>query len=348
MPLTLGQLATQLDAVLEGSADAAVARVAPLAEAGADARSWLGGEKYLPELQQTRAVAVLVPPGVPVPAGVAALRVKDPDVALCAALRLLTPPPPTVPPGVDARASVAPDARVEGACIAANVFVGPRATIGAGTQLHPGVYVGADTTIGGDCVLWPGVVVRERLTLGNRVIIHPNTTIGADGFGYLQRDGHHVKIPQVGTVVIEDDVEIGVSVAIDRARSGVTRIGRGTKIDNLVQIAHNVNVGEDCIIVAQTGISGSCTLERHVVLAGQVGVADHVRIGARAHVGAQGGAIRDVPPDAQVWGTPAFELRERMRHVASVRRLPELVELVRQLKRRIEELESAANDRTRS
>jgi UDP-3-O-[3-hydroxymyristoyl] glucosamine N-acyltransferase len=346
MGLTLRQLATQLDAVLEGSADATVARVAPLAEAGADALSWLGGEKYLPELQRTRAAAVLVPPGVPVPPGVAALRVKDPDVALCTALRLLTPPPPTVPPGIDARAIVAPDARVEGACIAANVFVGPRATIGAGTQLHPGVYVGADTTIGRDCVLWPGVVVRERVTLGERVIVHPNATIGADGFGYLQRDGHHVKIPQVGTVVIEDDVEIGANTAVDRARSGVTRIGRGTKIDNLVQIAHNVDIGEDCIIAGQCGISGSCTLEPHVVLAGQVGVVDHLRIGARSHIGAQAGVIRDVPADTQQFGTPAFELRERMRHVAAVRRLPELQALVRELKRRIEELESAANDHT--
>jgi UDP-3-O-[3-hydroxymyristoyl] glucosamine N-acyltransferase len=223
--------------------------------------------------------------------------------------------------------------------------VGARSVIGPGTELHPGVYVGADVQMGPDCVLWPGVVIRERVTLGARVVVHANTTIGGDGFGYLQRDGRHVKIPQIGTVVVEDDVEIGAGTCIDRARTGVTRIGRGTKIDNLVQVAHNVTVGEGCIIVAQCGISGSAWLGRYVVLAGQVGVVDHVKIGARAVVTAQSGVAKSWPEGQVLRGSPAREAHEQARLDAAVRRLPKLNEQVRELQQRVERLESATDDR---
>jgi UDP-3-O-[3-hydroxymyristoyl] glucosamine N-acyltransferase len=182
-------------------------------------------------------------------------------------------------------------------------------------------------------------VVRERVTVGDRVVIHANATIGADGFGYLQRNGRNRKIPQVGTVVVEDDVEIGSNTAIDRARSGVTRIGRGTKIDNLVQIGHNCDIGEDCIIVSQSGISGSCTLGRHVVMGGQVGIADHLRIGDGAQIVGQSGLSNDVPAGQIVRGSPAIEFNRYMRELAVLRKLPERTQLLRELTRRLERIE---------
>jgi UDP-3-O-[3-hydroxymyristoyl] glucosamine N-acyltransferase len=271
------------------------------------------------------------------------IRVADPDLALCAALALLGPPTPRVPVGVHASAVVSPDATVEQAAIGAHVTISPRAVIGAGTQLHPGVYVGDDTTIGRDCVLWPNVVVRERTTIGDRVIIHPNSTIGADGYGYLQRDGKHHKIPQVGRVVIEDDVEIGANTAIDRARSGETHIRRGTKIDNLVQIAHNCDIGEDCIITGQCGISGSTTLEHHVALGGQVGIIDHLTVGAGAQLAAKSGVYNDIPGGTVYRGIPAIEATKFGRQQVSVRRLPKMIEQLRKLEKRVEQLESAAD-----
>jgi UDP-3-O-[3-hydroxymyristoyl] glucosamine N-acyltransferase len=184
------------------------------------------------------------------------------------------------------------------------------------------------------------------VTIGDRVVIHANATIGTDGFGYVLRDGRHHKIPQIGTVMIEDDVEIGANAAIDRARSGQTRIGRGTKIDNLVQVAHNVQVGAHCILVAQCGIAGSTTLGDGVVLGGQVGVTDHVTIGAGAQVAAMAGVSKDIAPGAAVRGNPAREMRVYLREAAAARRLPDLIEQVRSLARRVEQLESAAHHRT--
>jgi len=233
-------------------------------------------------------------------------------------------------PGVDPTACVHPDARVDGAVIGAHVYVGEGAVIGAGTRLHPGVYVGAMSRIGNECELWPNVVVRERVSIGNRVIIHPNSTIGADGFGYLQRQGAHLKIPQIGTVVIENDVEIGANCGIDRARTGVTRIGRGTKIDSLVQIGHNVEIGNCCIIVAQCGIGGSCKIGDYVMLAGQVAVVDHLQIGNRASVAAKSLVCKNIAADETVRGIPAIPSQRYLRHEAGLRRLSKNVnELMR-------------------
>ena len=345
--ISAAELARRLGGTLSGDGARVVRGVAPLDEAGLDDLSWLGSARYLPKLATSRAGVVLVPPECEVPPGRTVIRVPDPDLALCAALRCLAPAAEPVPAGVDSAARVAPDAVVDGAAIGPHVYIGPRAVVGPGTQLHAGVYVGADTRIGRDCVLWPNVVVREHAALGDRVIIHPNATIGADGFGYLERGGKHHKIPQIGRVVIEDDVEIGAGTCIDRARSGVTRIGRGTKIDNLVQIGHNVQVGEDCIVVGQCGISGSTTLGNHVVLGGQVGVGDHVRIGNRVVVAAQSGVSHDLLDGAVVRGTPSDDHWQYRRQVVAIRRLPKMVEQLRALLKRVEQLESAANDRAR-
>lgn len=342
--LTAGQVAERLNARVEGDAERVLRGVATLALAEADQLSWLGHEKYAAELAATRAGAVLLAGSSAAPAGCVVLRVDDPDQARCEALRLFAPPEIRVPAGVHPTAVVEPGAHVEGACVGPRVFVGANARIGAGTQLHAGVYVGPETSIGAECVLWPNVVVRERVTIGSRVVIHPNTTIGADGFGYLLRGGRHLKIPQVGSVCIEDDVEIGANTTIDRAQSGVTRIGRGAKIDNLVQVGHNCDVGELCLLVGQCGLSGSTVLGRGVVLAGQVGVADHLHIGDGAQIGAQSGVRDDLPGGQRYLGTPARPLRETAQLFVALAKLPELAATVRKLSQRVERLESTTND----
>lgn len=346
--ITLGELAQRLGGILAGDGAVRVRRVATLEQAGPDALAWLGSAEYLPQFAATRAAGVLVSTAIETPPGPAIIRVPDADAALVEVLALLAPPVPNVPVGVHPTALVHPTAMVAGAAVGPFVIVGPRATVGPATQLHAHVTIGDDVRIGRECVLWPGVVIRERVTLGERVIIHPNTTIGADGFGYLQRDGRHVKIPQVGTVEIGDDVEIGAGCCIDRARSGATRIGRGAKIDNLVQIGHNVEVGEDCIIVSQCGISGSSTLGRGVMLGGQVGVADHVRIGDRARLIAQAGVAADLAAEQTYGGTPAIPQRQYWRTVAAQQRLADLLAEVRELKKRVARIESATHDQPRS
>jgi UDP-3-O-[3-hydroxymyristoyl] glucosamine N-acyltransferase len=201
------------------------------------------------------------------------------------------------------------------------VTLGDRVTIGARVTLYPGVFVGADCTVGDDSVLYPNVVVREGCSIGARAIIHSGTVIGADGFGYVQHQGRHQKIPQLGGVTIEDDVEVGANVTIDRATLGRTIIKQGTKIDNLVQIAHNVVIGRHCVIVAQVGIAGSTTIEDYVALGGQVAVKGHVRIGMGAQIAATSGVNGDVPPGARWGGIPARPMREWFREITALKKL---------------------------
>lgn len=337
-------IAQVLGARLVGDGAVVVRTIAPLDEAGPDALSWVGNAKYLPKLATTRAGVVLVPIECAVPSGKTAIHVRDPDRALITLLAHIAPPLEKVAPGVDPAARVATTARVNGACIGPGVYVGDGAVVGAGTQLHAGVWIGRDATIGRDGVLWPNVVIREHSVLGDRVIVHANTTIGTDGFGYLQRDGRHVKIPQIGRVVIEDDVEIGSSVCIDRARSGVTRVSRGVKIDNLVQIGHNVVLGEDCVVVAQAGVSGSVTVGRRVTLAGQAGIRDHVTIGDGAVVAAQAGVTKNIDAGAEVVGSPAIDGVEFVRQISAGRRVAELKKQLRALAARVEQLEATTHD----
>ena len=220
------------------------------------------------------------------------------------------------------------------------VTLGDRVTIGARVTLYPGVYIGADSTVGDDSVLYPNVVVREGCAIGARVIIHSGTVIGADGFGYVQHEGRHHKIPQLGGVMIEDDVELGANVTIDRATLGRTIIKQGTKIDNLVQIAHNVTVGEHDIIVAQVGVAGSTTIGHHVMIGGQAGLADHLTIGNQAMIAARAGVNRSVEPNQIVSGAPVMPHDTWMKAQAVIPRLPELRQLVRDLAQRVQRLEA--------
>jgi UDP-3-O-[3-hydroxymyristoyl] glucosamine N-acyltransferase len=342
--ITVAELASRLGGELCGDGSRMIRRVDTLAQAGPQSLSWLGDAKYAKNLLRTAAACVLTPCDLPAPEGRTVIRVDDPDLALAEALALLGPEAERVPDGVHPSAVVAPDANVIGAAIGPNATVGARTTIGAGAQLHAGVHVGSDVAIGRDCVLWPGVVIRERTQIGDRVTIHPNASIGADGFGYLLRGGRHRKIPQIGRVIIEDDVEIGANSAVDRARSGETRIRRGTKIDNLVQIGHNCDIGEDCIIVGHCGVSGSVTMEHHVVLAGRAGIVDHRRLGAGAQVAAASVVDADVPAGGIVRGDPAVPVFEYGRQKVAIRRLPKMINQLRELRKRIEQLESAAHD----
>lgn len=340
---TLAEIAKWVGGAVRGDASLRMGGIAGVVEAGPDQITWLSHEKYARNLAQSKAGAVVVPEDYG-PTPMPAVLVRNPSVAIITILEKFAPPVPRPPVGVHPTAVVAEDVAVgKGVAIGPCVVVGRGARLGDGTVLHANVFVGEDATVGDGCEFWPGVVVRERCVVGNRVVIHPNTTIGADGFGYQFMDGRHVKIPQIGTVTIEDDVEIGANCAVDRAKFGTTLIGRGTKIDNLVQVAHNVQIGPGCVIVAQAGIAGSTRLGRGVVLGGKVGVRDHVTLNDGVQAAACCCISKDVPAGTTVIGSPAAPHEIWAREQAKIRRLPSLFEQVEALAKRIEQLESSAD-----
>ncbi len=335
----LGVLAEQIGCRLEGDGGVEVVGVRALDEAGPTDLTFVTDARHAAQLPASRAAAVILPESAPA-ADRPTLRAPNPYLALARALAAFHPAERAAP-GVHATAVVAADARVHAeASVGPLCVIAAGAEIGAGTVLDAQVFVGAQARIGRDCRIFPQVTLRERTELGDRVTVHAGAVIGADGFGYARDGARYVKIPQVGRVVLEDDVEIGANVTVDRATLGATRIGRGTKIDNLVQIAHNVRVGEDTVIVAQVGISGSSQIGSRVTLAGQVGVVDHVRIGDDAVVGAQAGVTKEVPPGAIVLGSPAVPHLEFKRQLAATARLPLLGKTLRALEERLRALEA--------
>lgn len=335
---TLAELAGRLGAELCGDPGETVHAVATLEDAGPGQVTFLANSKYRSLLESTRASAVIVSAQDRVP-GRNCLVSPNPYLSFARVVALLHPPE-RPEPGVAPGAHVHPEARLaRGVAALPGCYVGAGARIGEDTVLHPGVYVGTDVQIGRECLLHANAVVREGCVLGDRVILQPGAVVGSDGFGYARDGARQVKIPQVGIVVLEDDVEVGAGTTIDRAALGETRVGRGTKIDNLVQIGHNVRVGEDCLLVAQVGVSGSTRVGNRVILAGQVGVVGHVRIGDGAIVGAQSGVPADLPAGAVVSGSPAFEHPEWLKAQAVVRRLPKLRQTVQKLEQRVRALE---------
>ena len=266
-----------------------------------------------------------------------------------AKLATLFHPPAQALPVMAEQAFVHASARVDpSAEIMPFAFVGPDAVVGPRCILHPGVYLGPGARLGADCVLWPNAVVRDRCVLGDRVVLEPGCVVGSDGFGFaFDPEGEagagprHYKVPQTGIVVVEDDVELGANTCVDRATLGVTRIGRGAKIDNLVQLAHNVEVGPLSILVSQVGIAGSTKLGAGVMAGGQVGVVGHVQIGDGAKLLAQAGVSNDVPAGETVFGSPARSRGLAGRIEASLSRLPELMTRVRELEKKLEKLEGA-------
>jgi UDP-3-O-[3-hydroxymyristoyl] glucosamine N-acyltransferase len=323
------------------AANLSITGIATLPEATETDVSFLGEERYLPQFVASKAAAFIVHKRVKIPTTVQkpTLIVDDADLAMATIAQLFASPVPRPPVGIDRAAHVAATAQIGGqVAIGPNVCVSAAAKIGARTVLHANVYVGADTILGEDCELFPNVVVRERCTIGNRVVIHACSAIGSDGFGYRWDGKKHAKIPQIGVVIIEDDVEIGSCSCVDRAKFGATRIGRGTKIDNLVQIAHNSTLGPHCILVGQSGTAGSVSLGSGVVVGGQTAIKDHVHMGDRSMVGACSGVLDDVEPGQVVSGVPAIPHRQNLRESAALRKLPELRAQVRKLQEELESL----------
>jgi UDP-3-O-[3-hydroxymyristoyl] glucosamine N-acyltransferase len=309
--------------------------VATLEQGGASALGFVRGAANAPALARSRIGAVIAPPGVAVGAK-PTIRSPLPSLDFARATALLVPEPRPAP-GIHPSAFVAATARVHpSASIGPRCVVGERSEIGAGTVLVANVTLLEEVRVGVNCRLHAGVVVRERSRLGDRVILQPGVAIGGDGFGYeFNERGESEKVPQVGDVVIEDDVEIGANSTVDRARIGSTRIGRGTKIDNLVMIAHNVVIGPNCLIVAQTGIAGGTVLGERVIAMAQAGFAGHLHVGDGVFVGGRGGVIEDVPAQTRVWGFPAVPERAWHRSTAWLARLPELARRVRALEKKV-------------
>ena len=339
--LTLSEIASILKCPSPSDSQTTVTGISTLSDATESDLSFLGSEKYLSDFVKTRAAAVLVQKRVKLPPDhrKRVFTVDDPDLAVAQLLEHFAPPIPRPPAGRAHSAFVAPSASVPAdARVGHNVYIGDDVRIGKNSVFHPGVYIGADVTIGDDCEFFPGVVVRERITIGNRVIIHAGAVLGSDGFGYRWDGKQHAKIPHVGVVIVEDDVEIGSCVCIDRAKFSVTKIGRGTKIDNLVQVAHNVTTGPHCVITGQVGLAGSVKLGAGVVLGGQCAVRDHITMGDGSAVAACSGVAEDVDPKTIVSGLPALPHRQTLREQAALRRLPDLVVQVRKLQEELEQL----------
>jgi UDP-3-O-[3-hydroxymyristoyl] glucosamine N-acyltransferase len=292
----------------------------------------------LGQLERTRAGAVLVPAQLDtagLPPGPVYLPVENPSMAFAAVVARFTPPAIPARPGVHPRAVVEDGARLDPdmVSIGPGAVISEGAAIGNGSIIVANVFIGPGASVGADCHLYPGVVVRENCRLGNRVIIHCNAVIGADGFGYEFVDGTHRKIDQVGFVQIDDDVEIGACTTIDRARFGRTWIGRGTKIDNQVQIGHNVVVGKHCIIVCGTGISGSTAIGNHVTIAAKVGIAGHLRICDKAVLMGQAMVTKDIDEPGYYMGFPAGPANKVRREMASTRSIPAILERLRNLEK---------------
>jgi len=340
--LTVADLAARLGGVCEGDATPIIRGVAGIRDAQPGEVAFVANLRYAADVATTRASAVIVATAWDRPSQAALIRVENPDAAFAQAALMFAPPPVERIPGVHPTAVVAPDA-VLGAdvTIGPQVVVEPGARIGDRSVLTAQVYVGHDVSIGADCLLYPHVSIRERCRVGDRVILHNGTVIGSDGFGYTVDDkGVRTKIPQIGIVVIGDDAELGANVTVDRARFGKTVIGNGVKVDNLVQIAHNVVIGDHAVLVAQVGVAGSSTIGPHVVLAGQVGVSGHLEIGAGAIVGAQSGISKSVAPGAMMFGTPAIPMDRAKRIHAYMMRLPDMKDQLADLLRRVAEIET--------
>jgi UDP-3-O-[3-hydroxymyristoyl] glucosamine N-acyltransferase len=338
--MKLSELASQTGARMEGH-DVEIVGAAGLDEAREGHVTFLANPRYTPKVNSTLASAIYLAEDVVTDKEISILRVADPYLAYTRALRVFYPeqkPDPSIHPAavIDSSATIADNVSI-GGC----VVIGRNVQIAEGVCIHPNVTIYDDVTIGKDSVIHSGVAVRERTVIGERVVIHNNSVIGCDGFGYAKDEERHwLKIPQAGRVVLEDDVEIGAATTIDRASVGESRIGRGSKLDNLVQVGHSCTIGEDSLLCAQVGLAGSSHIRNRVILAGQAGVAGHLTIGDDVVVTAKSATSHDIPPGKVISGIPAFDNRDWLRATAAFRRLGEMARTVRELERRVEELES--------
>jgi UDP-3-O-[3-hydroxymyristoyl] glucosamine N-acyltransferase len=345
---TLREIAEHVGGSVVGEPQVAITGVSPPDRAGPGDLIFVDGEKHLESLGASRAAAAIVAEGVDLPPGMSGIRVRQPALAMARALQILFP-------RERAFREVSPQAFLgravvlgEEVGIGPGAYVGDGVRVGRGTEIHPGATVGRGAVIGEDCILHSGAHVYHGVSIGNRVVIHSGAVIGADGFGFVQEkvEGsvdepvRHRKMEQVGTVLIEDDVEIGANATIDRAALEATVIARGTKVDNLVMIAHNCRIGRHVILVAQSGIAGSSVLEDYVTIGGQSGVAGHVHLGRGVMVGAKSGVTKDVPAGATLLGSPAFDIRHARRALALVPNLPEYRRALIEVQKRVDRLEA--------
>lgn len=344
--MKLTEIADRLGGTLEGDGAIEISAVAGLKEAGAGDISFLANPKYAAQVAETEASAVIVPADWDRSVKCALIRVENSDESFAVVAELFNEPVPAQAPGIHPTAVVAESAQLgDGVSIGAHCTIDAGVVIGANTVIQSNCVIGYKTIIGEDCLLYPLVSTREFTEIGNRVIIHNGTVVGSDGFGYaVQKDGSRTKIPQIGKVVVGDDVEIGANVAIDRARFGKTKIGKGTKIDNLVQIAHNVVIGEHSVMCGQAGISGSSIIGSRVILAGQAGLAGHLEVGDGAIVGAQSGVMKDIDPKDFVIGSPAMPHLQFKKMVANTILLPKLRDKIKQLEERVDHLENRSQE----
>ena len=338
MKKKLKELAEWVNGTVVGDGEVEISGIGSIEEAKTGEITFVASSKYLSKLGETGASAVIVSKEIP-QAGRPLLCVANPYLAFAKILQLFSFKPYQAK-GVDPQAWIAPTARLgKDLTICPFVYVGDRCEIGDRVTLHSGVTLGEDSSVGEESILYPQVSVYPGSVIGKRVILHSGVVVGSDGFGYVKEGKKNVKIPQVGKVEIQDDVEIGANTTIDRAALGRTIIQRGVKIDNLVQVAHNVVIGEDSIIVAQVGISGSTKIGRNVMLAGQVGLTGHIEIGDNVMVGAQSGVPYDLAPNAAYTGTPAIAHREHLRVISAFLKLPEMRKALADLEKRLKEVE---------
>ena len=335
MTFTLQEVATTSGGELIGDPSLQITGAASLVEATAGEISFFGNRKYIGLLRKTRASAVFVPTDFAESIGAAQIRVANPTKAFEQVLLKFAPKPITFPPGIHPSAVVDPSARLgERVSVQPHAVIEAGTTIGDDTIIGAGSYIGHEIVMGSACLIYPLVTIRERSCIGSRVIIHSGSVIGADGFGFEMIDGRQQKIQQLGIVQIDDDVEIGANTTVDRARFGRTWIQQGVKIDNLVQIAHNVVIGKNSVIVAQTGISGSTRVGERVTMAGQVGIVGHVEIADGSIIAAQSGVSKSVP--GGVWfGYPAGPIDEIKQQIAWIRSLGKLFARVKEIEKKL-------------
>ncbi len=338
MPVTVKEIAEFIKGELVGDGRLEITGVSGLEEAGCGEITFIDNPKFKDEAKKTKASCIIASfdvEGIDKPV----IKCKNPSLAVTKIIETLFPHKINHPRGISKSASIGKNVKIgKGAAVGTNAVIGDNVSIGEGSIIYPLAYIGFGVKIGKNTVIYPNVTIRERISVGDNVIIHAGAAIGADGFGFI-RDGAALrKIPQMGSVEIQDDVEIGACVTIDRARFGKTIIGKGTKIDNLVQIAHNVKTGENCIIVAQAGISGSVNMGNNVVLGGQAGITDHVEIGDNVMVAAKGGITKSVPPNTIMSGIPARPHHLMKRLVAYIDNLPKLAKRLDEIENKLKSL----------
>ncbi len=343
MQTTVGELAALVDGAVEGDENITIWGISSIEDARDGDITFAENEKLLSSAGRSQASAVIAPVSAPA-ANKPLIRVKNPRFAFAQVLRIFAPEP-------KAYQGIHPSAIIgDGVVLGDNVsihalaVVGDNVTIGANTVVYPQAYIGDEVSIGENCVIYPQVVLHSNTEIGDCVVIHSGSVLGTDGFGYMFIENRHYKIPQIGRVIVENDVEIGANVTIDRARTGFTRIGAGTKIDNLVHIGHNTSVGRNCVIVAQVGISGSVEMGDGVILAGQVGVKDHVKIGGGTVVCGQTGVIGDLPAGSFVTGPYARPHNQEMRAQAVHTKLPDMYKRLKDMEARLAALEGGKGE----